>query len=161
MTEFSILENPNSKRKKIKRNYTPEDYNKVMKLLNEGKSLNEISKITGIPKSTLSYWKRGIRKPPRAQWKPRPCPELAYVIGCLLSDGYSYERKEEQHYENTLYATDLEYVKHFSRCMAIILGRKENKIQYRERPKRGEKGWIVQYGSAAFHYWWKNKPYKH
>ena len=152
--------------KRLKRRYTAEEYDYAMELLKQGKGLNEVSKLTGIPKSTLSYWKRNKHKPPLAKWRPKPCPELAYVIGVQLSDGYVYEKEKKWMYQNGLYAKDREYVEHYNYCMAVVLGRnKENRIRFEERPDKELKGWRVEYGSVAFYTWFEQqslealKPY--
>ena len=108
--------------------------------------MNEVSRLTGIPKSTLSYWRRNIHKPPHARWRPNPCPELAYVIGVQLSDGYVYEKKWK--HKNGLDAKDREYVEHYNYCMARLLGRKRNRIRLRKDGR-----WSAEYGSAAFYAW--------
>ena len=145
----------------------PEEYDYAVRLLKQGISLNEVSRLTGIPKSTLSYWKRNMHKPPLVWWRPKPCPELAYVIGVQLSDGYIKWKEREQRCKNGLYSTDREYVEEYSRCMAVVLGRnKENRVWFeKRRPDRRKDGWRVEYGSAAFYHWFKQqtleslKPY--
>lgn len=72
------------------------------------------------------------------------------MVGTGLADGYVYEKKKEWKYNNGLHVTDKEYVEEYSRCTAIVLGRKESKIRL------GKDGrWRVEHSSVAFYYWQK------
>ena len=41
----------------IQRKYTPEEKQRVLALLKEGYTMKEVSGLTGVPKSTVRYWR--------------------------------------------------------------------------------------------------------
>jgi len=124
---------------KKQRTYAPEQYYSALKLLREGLSMYKVAKILGIPRSTLRHWKCGC-VPPSARWEPKPSPELAYVIGALLGDGCVYSTRSSI-YGISLAAKDIEFVEQFSKCIAIVLGKR-----YRV-PRRYRNLWRVTYFS--------------
>ncbi len=127
--------------------YTEEDYKKAMELLRHI-GTRKASKILGIPRSTLINWRRG-QKPWQAKWTPKPTKELAYILGTLMGDAYLTRFKPNYQYDIRLAAKDRDFVDEFNRCLAVVLGRKPNKIIYDKR--RGL--WVARYGSKAFYQW--------
>ncbi len=119
-------------------------YNEVLRLYGEGLGyrciVRELHKRYGVspPRPTISYWIRGIHTPygrasgseppaasvrrPTQKISLEPNPELAYVIGAVLGDGYAFNGG---HYQKiiALRAKDKEFVEEFARCLAGVLGR--------------------------------------
>ena len=140
------------RREKRHRNYTPEQYETALRLL-QTLSLRRVSKILGIPRATLYKWRRGS-KPPLTQWRPEPGKELAYVLGALLGDGAIIEKttKRGKSYWIKLNVVDYEFAYEFSRALAIVL----NKPMYQPRWIKSIKQWRVIYSSKAFCHWYKS-----
>jgi len=107
----------------MRREYTYEEYNRAMKLLNMGIGIATVSRELGIPKSTLHYWRYNKHKPILARWTPEPSKELAYVLGVLLGDGYTV-RGHTYHYDIELLVKDYKFAEKFSKAMAKILDKK-------------------------------------
>lgn len=133
------------------RRYTIDEYQRAMKLL-KIYGLRKVSKIMNIPMSTLQGWRNGWYKPPSTRFKLEPSPELAYVVGCLLSDAWTYDTGSGS-YRICLEAKDRDFVENFSICLAKVLNKKPGKIYYRK--ERGE--WLKCYESVAFYNWWREQ----
>jgi hypothetical protein len=70
----------------------------VLALCRPDVTTREVSRLTGVPESTIAHWRRGDRRAPRAE--PRPsaaCPRCnghqlggsyAYLLGAYLGDGH-------------------------------------------------------------------------
>ena len=95
-----------------------------------------------IPKSTISYWARGLHGPlGRAYpFTPSPTPNLAYIIGVQKGDGSLNIRYEQYSYRIRLQSIDLEFVEEFNRNLSNVLnsskhtlwkgaGRKETHVE--------------------------------
>ncbi|MEN3048311.1 MAG: LAGLIDADG family homing endonuclease [Candidatus Caldarchaeales archaeon] len=131
---------------------TPERQNEILKRVRElnrmGLGYRRITKELAkdglrFHPSTIDRWlrgetlPRGLRKPGR---KPErnteneserredsivllePSPELAYIIGVMMGDGYTY-RTADGLYVLVLVAKDREFVEEFSRCVEMVLRR--------------------------------------
>ena len=70
------------------KSYTP---NQIIETIKNGHSVR-------LPKSTISYWVRGISSPFRAGhlFTPNPTPELVYVIGVECGDGFLSVRLDSE-----------------------------------------------------------------
>jgi len=68
----------------------------------------------------------------------KPSPELAYIIGVMLSDGYKYINS--WHYYLRLAVNDEEFAKEFGRCLAVVL---EKKKPYKPFWNEKRKQWVV------------------
>jgi intein-encoded DNA endonuclease-like protein len=76
-----------------------------------------------LPKSTMSYWARGLHGPlGRAYaFSPSPIPELAYIIGVEKGDGSLNIRRKQYNYRIRLQSIDVDFVKEFDRCLSRVL----------------------------------------
>lgn len=76
-----------------------------------------------LPKSTVSYWERGLHSPQgRAHtFAPSPTPELAYVIGVEKGNGSLNIRHKQSNYRIRLQSIDVEFVKEFDRYLSQVL----------------------------------------
>ena len=141
------------------RRYTTEEYEEAISLLERGLGLSKVSKITGIPKSTLYYWRNWIYKPPSTRWMPKPINSLAYVIGVLMGDanlarhGYKYDIE--------LKTMDKPFAETFAKHLSKTLEKPIKKPTW-TGPRRG---WRAYQSSKAFHQWYQKqtlqtlKPY--
>ncbi len=136
--------------------YSYEDYEEVVKLWRRGLSKYTISKLTGIPPSTIYNWVTGRSKPPRSRWNPpeKPDPIFTYILGVLLGDAtvttggkYKYKIKIE--------VVDYEFASKFSLYMSKILNKKY------VHPRLNKDGlYEVEYYSVAFYRWFKGRTLK-
>ena len=137
-----------------KREYTREQYEEAMRLLQQGLSPYKVAKMLGIPESTVYMWKKGGISP-AARWKPRPTKELAYVLGALAGDGcvtaVTVRGEGRIRYRIILRVKDYEFAYEFSKCMATILNKPIIK-----RPKIVQGLWDVTYDHKAFYMWYKS-----
>ena len=141
------------------RRYTHGEYEKAISLLERGLGLSKVSKITGIPKSTLYYWRNKIYKPPSTRWMPKPTESLAYVIGTLMGDanlarhGYKYDIE--------LKTMDKPFAETFAKHLSKTLGKPYRKPKWTDE----KRGWRAYQTSRAFHQWYQKqtlqtlKPY--
>lgn len=132
----------------IKREYTIDEYEKAMELLKH-MGVKRVSKIMGIPKSTLINWKKGC-KPWHLKWKPEPSNELAYVLGVLYGDAYLTKYDKSYHYEIRLRVKDKELINNFNEAMSKVL----NKSLFKPYYDKSRGIWILRFWSKAFYTWY-------
>ncbi|MCS7133008.1 MAG: hypothetical protein NZ918_04760 [Aigarchaeota archaeon] len=139
-------------------------YRRVLELRGMGLSYRQIQmKILEeegefLRKSTISCWARRIHTPhgdglgrpleDQRVRRLRPCPELAYVIGSGLGDGYVKFVKESYRYLAVLAVKDYDYAAEFGRCAAVALGRSE---PYRPRWDKDLRRWVVVFDSKELY----------
>ena len=69
------------------------EYDAARKLLAAGLSINAVARATGVPRSTVGYWRRtptrrGHRTCPIPErWRPPDQPSYSYLLGLYLGDG--------------------------------------------------------------------------
>jgi intein-encoded DNA endonuclease-like protein len=121
-------------------------YEDVIELRRQGLSHSQIQKRVyeeygrQVSLSLISYWVNGKHHPLGNvnKFDGKSSPELAYVIGVILSDGYKCF--DEKNYFLRLAVIDKEYAEEFGRCLARVLGKKEPyKPYWNEKLKQ----WIV------------------
>ena len=110
-------------------------YREALRLHAEGYGCKMIARILSVSPSTVGDWIKGRYSPygprppelPPPRHKPgpkpvelKPTPELAYVIGAVLGDGYASRRGYS--FAITLRAKDREFVEEFARFMSNVLG---------------------------------------
>jgi len=81
----------------------------------------------------------------------RPSPELSYIIGVILGDGF--KRFDGKGYLLRLAVDDKEFAEEFGKCLAKVLGRKPYKPYWNKKPKQ----WIVA-GCSILLYKFLDKP---
>lgn len=93
-------------------------------------SAYKIAQTLAMPYSTIRGWLSSSPiKSPRGNFAPRiipnlqPSPELAYLLGATLGDGWVGNSKTKWNGRIVLQATDLEFVQEYTRCLKNILGR--------------------------------------
>jgi len=113
-------------------------YREALRLHAEGYGCKRIARKLSVSLSTVKDWVAGRCSPygpqppelpiptPRPYPRPRlvelrPCPELAYVIGVVLGDGFCTHTNRS--YPIGLRAKDKEFVEEFARCLSIIIRR--------------------------------------
>ncbi len=121
-------------------------HNDVLRLRKQGLSykeiINEIEKSYGdkLSKSTVSYWCRGVHSPYNVRRIPsieflKPSPELAYIIGTVIGDGFLKIVKKKRKGYNEVYieleTRDLDFAEEFGRCLGVVLNRQPPKPRYR------------------------------
>src|SRR5947209_1533696 len=92
-------------------------YEEVLKLRRNSRSYEEIIKELSetyhvtLGKSTVSYWANGLHTPLGGinLFRPKPTPELAYVIGVIVGDGSLNVRANNYEYRIRLKAVDLDF----------------------------------------------------
>ncbi len=121
---------------------------KIVKDLSvKGYSTRKIAKITGVAKSTVSYWLQGKGLRNLNIPNLNPSSDLSYTLGVIFGDGSVF--KSERHYSIVLAATSLEFVKEFNRCLCRILG-KQKLYSVRERKiKKSKPRWSAIYEFRA------------
>ena len=130
-------------------------HEKVKALRLEGRTYNqiidEIKRENGIslPKSTISFWMRGVADPLRAGhlFVARPCPELAYVIGVETGDGFLNVKAKNYQYRIRLRAVDREFVEEFNQAVSKVLARPPHRLWRGEKVRETE----VEFGSYLLH----------
>ena len=125
-------------------------YREVLRLHAKGYGYRMIARKLSVSPSTVGDWIAGRSSPygpePPAGLPPprptkhcpritelRPSPELAYIIGVVLGDGYAYSTGNYKKIIG-LRARDEEFVREFARCLARVLGR-EVKVRFWEERK--------------------------
>ena len=149
------------------RQYLPLDtrlelYHQVMKLVQLRLTYRQVQETifnqrqVWLSKGTISGWSRGIHNPSGREnsFSAVPSPELAYVIGVVLSDGnlniHGYNA------EILLSVTDYDFAKEFSKCLAKILSREK---PYQVRRSENRNRWIVQ-GASVLLYRFLYRPWQ-
>jgi len=140
--------------RKIK-SYTGKQYLKALKLLKSGLSQRRVAKLLGIPARTVCNWARG-QKPPAAKWEAKPSKELAYVLGVLLGDGTVSSVEPRHRFVIELLAKDYDFVREFSRCLALVLNKPFKEPARKWVRHRSKYYWYVTYYSKAFYLWYKS-----
>jgi len=114
-------------------------YRKTLRLHAKGYGCRKIAEMLSVSLSTVKDWIAGRSSPygpeppelpippPRPYPRPRPvelgpCPELAYVMGAVLGDGYAYSNTNYGK-KIELRAKDEEFVREFARCLTKVLRR--------------------------------------
>jgi len=99
-------------------------YQKVVALHEQGFGSRRIAKILDVDSGLFEHWiyPKGTLCKPRPNPDLTPCPELAYLLGVLLSDGFLYYGN--RHYRITLRAKDKDFVAEFRRCLLKVSKRK-------------------------------------
>lgn len=117
-------------------------YNQIIEIIKSNHGIK-------LPKSTISYWTRGISSPVRAghSFKSNPKPELAYVIGVETGDGSLSVRPERYQYRIRLKAVDVEFVEAFNQAIAKVLGCPPNRLGKETTSKET----YVEFGSYLLH----------
>jgi intein-encoded DNA endonuclease-like protein len=108
-----------------------EAYKKAFELRKQGLGPIRISKIIGVPWPTIGHWFYEGYHPLGAtnRFEVVASPELAYVIGAVLGDGYVHY-KSGQEYEAVLCVKDREFAETFSKSVTKILRKqKPYKVQ--------------------------------
>ena len=113
--------------------------------------IDEIKKENGVslPKSTISYWARGVADPLRAghPFVARPSSELAYVIGVERGDGFLNVKAKNHQYRIRLRAVDREFVEAFNEAVSKVLGCSPHRLWKGEKVRETE----VEFGSYLLH----------
>lgn len=100
-------------------------YQKVVALHEQGYGSRRIAKMLGVDRKSFEHWiypVRGKLCKPRLEPDLNPSPELAYVLGVLLSDGFLYYASRK--YSIILRAKDKDFVAEFRRCLLKVSKRK-------------------------------------
>jgi len=140
---------------KRKKRYLPLElrlrlYDEVLQLRGQGLSYNDIIKrihrLSGVRlnKSHISEWVRGIYAPLGRvnRFDAKPSPELASVIGVMLSDGSLHlNGRQYHHYGLCLRVKDKEFAEGFGRKLAEVLWRRK---PYRARWSPSNRRWVVE-----------------
>lgn len=138
-------------------------YPRVVELRNNGETYRRIQNIIyaefglRLSKSLISYWCRrchtpfgdGLGKPEKDHriHKLIPCPELAYVIGASIGDGFT--RIDKGHmYVIVLAVKDHDFAETYGKCAATAVGRDK---PYKPSWDRHSKRWIVKFKNKALH----------
>ena len=132
-------------------------YEKVLELRELGLSYREIRREVfeecgeHLSKSIISDWVNQVHTPygdglgrtgeDRRAHKLKPCPELAYVIGAAIGDGYVNFVADDYKYLVILSVTDYDFVAEFGRCAEIAVGRTK---PYRPFWDRCRQRWVVR-----------------
>lgn len=142
-------------------------YNEVLELwrrgLSYGQIIRTIHELRGImvPKATLAWWIKGVHYPLGnfIVFDAESSPELAGIIGTLLSDG---DREHcGSHYFLRLRVKDKDYAEAFGRDLAKVLGKE---VPYRPRWDKTEELWAIQITNMLLYRfldrpWTELKPY--
>ena len=77
--------------------------------------------------STIFHWVNKERHPlgNLNKFNGEPSPELAYIIGVILSDGYKYIGKKKFQYFLRLAVKDKEFAEKFAECLTKVLKKKK------------------------------------
>jgi intein-encoded DNA endonuclease-like protein len=127
---LDIISKRGERRKYLPLEIRTKMYEDVIELGRQGLKYKEIQRrIHGkygkqISSSTISFWINGKQYPLGKvnKFDENPSPELAYVIGVILSDGFKYF--DNRNYRIGLIVKDKEYAEEFGKNLAKILGKK-------------------------------------
>jgi len=122
-------------------------HGEVLQLRGQGLSykeiIEEIHRLNGVRlnKSHISDWVRRKHEPLGGinTFDGKPSPELAGLIGTMLSDGSRFPHGSSKAF--WLGIKDREYVHEFGRCLVKILGRKK---PYKIRWSRSKQRWVLE-----------------
>lgn len=125
-------------------------FNEVLQLRRQGLSYSHIikrihrSREAQLNGATVSRWVNGKSHPLGHVnvFHNQASPELAYIIGTLLSDGD--RRQYGGHHALRLRVKDYEYAFEFGRCLTKVLGRRE---PYVPRWNEKEQNWLTEASS--------------
>lgn len=135
-------------------------YDQVLQLKRNSFTYHEIISRIGekyrvsLPKSTISGWVNGKNTPFNAghAFVPRPCPELAYVIGTKTGDASLNTKARTYQYRIRLQAIDRDFVEAFNHAVAATLECPPHRLW-----KGDAAGEIhVEYGSYLLHHFLQN-----
>jgi intein-encoded DNA endonuclease-like protein len=135
-------------------------YDDVLRLYEEGLSHTQIQKRIyekygkRLFQPTISHWINGKHNPLGKvnKFDEKSSPELAYVIGVILSDGYKYF--DSKGYLLRLAVNDREYAEEFGKCLAKVLGKRNI---YKPFWNENLKQWVVK-GCSILLYKFLDKP---
>jgi len=87
-----------------------------------------------IPKDTIYHWISDRNRPDGVfnKFIPKPSPELSYVIGVFLGDGYLKIEPKNYRYVIRLKVKDKEFAEEFSRTLAKILHKDKPYLIWKE-----------------------------
>jgi len=144
-------------------------YDEVHRLRGQGLSYSDIierihrSIGVWLYRSNVSYWVRAKKEPLGRvnRFDGKPSPELAYVVGVLLSDGSLLSRNRQRDYGLWLGVKDREFAERFGRDLAKLLGRRN---PYKAQWSQSKQWWVVKgYSILLFNHldkpWHELKPY--
>ena len=113
--------------------------------------IDEIKNDDGVslPKSTISYWTRGTSDPLGSAhpFVAQPSPELAYVIGTEIGDGFLNVKTKSYQYRIRLRAVDREFVESFNQAVSKVLGCPPHRLWKGKKARETE----VEFGSYLLH----------
>lgn len=121
-------------------------HREVLKLREQGLSYNRIierihrhNRIR-LSKSRISIWVNRLQSPLGNvnKFNAKPSPELAYIVGVRLGDGYLYKHGDV--YEFILNTVDYDFAAETGRCLAKLLTRKK---PYQPRWDKWKPRWRV------------------
>ena len=123
-------------------------YDDVIELRKQGFKISEVQKILyekygrQLSIYTIYDWVNGKHNPLGNvnKFDGKPSPELAYIIGVMLSDGYLYFYDKNNDYFLRLAVIDREFAEKFAECLTKVLGRKR---PYKPSFDRKRKRWVV------------------
>jgi intein-encoded DNA endonuclease-like protein len=100
-------------------------YNKALELRKHGLGPRRISKIINVPPPTIGHWFYEGYHPLGAtnRFEAKASPELAYVIGATLGDGYVFQDAKGHRYNVVLRVKDRDFAEAFSVSIAKLLGK--------------------------------------
>ena len=137
-------------------------YDEVLQLRGQGLSYSDIIERihdfsgVGLRKSHISDWVRGTHAPHGKvnRFDAKSSPELASVIGVMLSDGSRHLHGRQYHYGLWLGVKDGEFAEGFGHDLAKVLGRGK---PYRTRWSQRRRRWVVE-GCSCLLYKFLQQP---
>jgi intein-encoded DNA endonuclease-like protein len=136
-------------------------YDDVIELRRQGLKYKEIQRKIfekygkQMPIPTIGFWVNGKQHPLRKlnKFDGKPSPELAYIIGTILSDGCRNFDNDKK-YSLILSVKDKEFAEEFGKCLAKVLGKNK---PYKPYWNESSKQWVVV-GRSFLLYKFLNKP---
>lgn len=128
-------------------------YEEVVALHKVGYGSRRIAKILNVDRKSFERWiyPRGTLCKPRPEPDLTPTPELSYLIGARLGDGFVYRSKVWRKYIIALRAKDKDFVEKFRDCLVQVSRRKVCFFQV------SEGYWHTQTNSKPLYLWLKSK----
>jgi intein-encoded DNA endonuclease-like protein len=144
---IDIISKRGERRKYLPLEIRAKMYEDIIELRRQELSYNQIQKIfyekygKQLPISTIYDWINERCNPfgKLNKFNEKPSPELTYIIGVILSDGYKYIGKKFQ-YNLRLAVNDREFAEKFAECLTKVLKKKK---PYKPFFNRKTKRWIV------------------